>query len=492
MRKLVLLLGATAMALTPAASSAQAGRYLNPRDVAEAQRQHAELVAEFGGAETGARGAYVESVGRRVAAFSGVANSGAAFRFTTLNAAVENAFAVPGGNVYITRQLMALMEDEAQLAFALGHEAGHIAADHSRARQQAARRNSISGIFGALLGSVLGGGFGSAIAQMSQQRAQLATLGFSREQEYQADMLGTRYLVAAGYDPAGGPGILAALGRSTALQARVQGRTNRQTPEWASTHPLSENRTQRALAGARATGRLGTGIRNRDQFLAQLEGVYVDDDPEQGIIDGRSFTHPDLRIQFAVPVGYLMQNSTRAVTVKGSAGQAQFSGGRYSGSMENYIYQVFQGLSGDRQQQLSIPPAQRTTINGLPAAYTTSRANTSSGVFDVSVMAYQWNPNTIYHFVMLTQGGTGMAPFAQMVNSLRRITPGEAANIRPRVIDVVTVRQGDTVQSMASRMAYRDFQLDRFLAFNGLNAGSRLVPGQKVKLIVLGAQRRTS
>jgi predicted Zn-dependent protease len=488
MRNLVLLLGATAVALAPAASSAQQGRYLDPREVAEAQQQHPELVAEYGGAETGPRAAYVESVGRRVAAFSGVANPGAAFRFTTLNAAVENAFAVPGGYVYVTRQLMALMEDESQLAFALGHEAAHIAADHSRARQSAARRNSIGGIFGALLGSVLGGGMGSAIAQMSQQRAQLATLGFSREQEYQADMLGTRYLVGAGYDPAGGPGILAALGRATALQARVQGRTNRQTPEWASTHPLSENRTQRALAGAQATGRLGTGIRNRDAFLAQLDGVYVDDDPEQGIIEGRSFTHPDLRIQFVVPVGYLMQNSSRAVSIRGSAGQAQFSGGRYSGSIENYIQQVFQGLTGGRQQMM-IPPPQRTTINGIPAAYTTSRVNTSSGVLDVSVMAYQWNANTIYHFVMLTQGGAGIAPYAQMVNSLRRITPAEAAAIRPRVIDVVTVRPGDTVGSMASRMAYRDFQLDRFLAFNGLNPGSRLVPGQKVKLIVYGSRR---
>ena len=111
-------------------------------------------------------------------------------------------------------------------------------------------------------------------------------------------------------------------------------RTNRQTPEWASTHPLSENRTQRALAGARATGRLGIGMRNRDQFLAQLDGITVDDDPAQGIIEGRSFTHPDLRIQFAVPVGYLMQNGTREVTIKGSSGQAQFSGGRYSGALK--------------------------------------------------------------------------------------------------------------------------------------------------------------
>jgi len=488
MRKLVLLLTATAVAMSPAVLAAQAVRYLDPREVAEAQQQHSALIAEFGGAETGARGAYVESVGRRLAAYSGVANSGAAFRFTTLNSAVENAFAVPGGYVYITRQLMTLMDDESQLAFALGHETGHIAGNHHRARQSAARRNSIGGIFGALLGSILGGGIGNAVAQMSQQRAQLAMLGFSREQEYQADTLGTRYLVAAGYDPAGGPGILAALGRATALQARVQGRTNRQTPEWASTHPLSENRTQRALAGARATGRLGTGMRNRDQFLAQLEGITVDDDPAQGIIDGRSFTHPDLRIQFAVPVGYRMQNGTREVTIKGSSGQAQFSGGRYGGRIENYILQVFQQLTRGRQQ-LNIPPPQRTMISGFPAAFTTTRANTSAGVVDVSVVAYQWDPNTIYHFIMLTRGGSGIAPFAPMVDSLRRIAPAEAAAIRPRVIDVVTVRPGDTVQSLASRMAYRDFQVERFLAINGVAAGGRLVPGQKVKLIVYGARR---
>jgi len=142
MRKALLLAAAASVAVVPTAGSAQyGGRALNPRDVAEARQQHAELVEEFGGAETGARAAYVEAVGRRVSAPSGVANSGQVFRFTTLNSAVENAFAVPGGYVYITRQLMALMDNEAELAFALGHEAGHIAANHAQSRQSVARRN---------------------------------------------------------------------------------------------------------------------------------------------------------------------------------------------------------------------------------------------------------------------------------------------------------------------------------------------------------------
>ena len=487
MRARYLVASAMAAALVAPALSAQAVRTLNPRYVAEAQRQHPQLVAEFGGAETGARGAYVESVGRRVAAQSGIANSANTYHFTALNSAVENAFAVPGGYVYITRQLMVLMDDESQLAFALGHEVGHIAANHAQQRQSAASRNTILGVLGAILGSVVGG-FGDVISQGAQQAAQFSTLRFSRQQEYDADNLGIRYLAAAGYDTLGSAGVLSALTRATALEARVQGRDSRQTPEWASTHPLSANRAQQAQLMAQRSGRAGVGMRNRDQFLAQLQGIYVDDDPAQGVIEGRSFTHPDLRIQFAVPQGYLMQNSSDAVSIKGSAGQAQFSGGRFNGPIDQYVYKVIQDLTGG-QMRLAVPPPQRTMINGISAAFTTARANTSSGAVDVSVMAYQWDANTIYHFVMLTQGGAGIGPFVPMVDSIRRISANEAAGIRPKVIDVVAVRPGDTVNTLASRMAYRDFQMERFLSLNGLVPGARLMPGQKVKLVAYGSRR---
>src|SRR4051794_2210810 len=202
MRKALLLLATATISIAPAA--AQQLRYLNPQDVAEAQREHAVLVQELGGAETGPRAAYVEMVGRRVAAYSGLANPAQALHFTTLNSAVENAFSVPGGYVYVTRQLMSLMDDESELAFALGHEVGHVAANHAHAREQYAQRNPL-GIFGQILGAVVGPSiFTNAIAA----RAQLDTLSFSREQEYQADTLGLRYMMQAGYDPAGAPGVL--------------------------------------------------------------------------------------------------------------------------------------------------------------------------------------------------------------------------------------------------------------------------------------------
>ncbi|MFL6758641.1 M48 family metalloprotease [Sphingomonas sp.] len=481
MRRTILLLTVAALAVAPAA--AQRLRALDPRDVAEAQRDHVQLVQELGGAETGPRAAYVESVGRRVGSQAGIANAGQSLHFTTLNSAVENAFSLPGGYVYITRQLMGLMDDESELAFALGHEVGHIAANHAHIREQYASRNPM-GVFGQIIGAI----FGSGISNIVTARSRLDMLSFSRDQEYQADTLGLGYMVRAGYDPAGAVGVLAALSRQSALEARVQGRTNRQTPEWASTHPLSENRMQRALAEGRATGRIGTGVRNRDQFLRELEGVFVDDDPAQGVIEGPTFTHPDLRIQFRVPQGYLMSNGATAVTISGSAGKAQFRGGQFNGSLDNAILLAFRQLTGG-EANFPVPPPQHVTINGMPAAITTARVNTDSGLIDASVAAYQWDAQRVFYFVMLTPGGYGVAPFVPMINSLRRITPSEAAAIRPRVIHVETVRPGDTVQSLASRMAYRDFKLERFLSLNGLAANGPLAPGQKVKLVVYGTRR---
>ena len=156
--------------------------------------------------------------------------------------------------------------------------------------------------------------------------------------------------------------------------------------------------------------------------------------------------------------------------------------------MDAYISQVLRQLTGGRAQ-IALGPSQRTNVNGIAATYVTGRANTSSGAVDVGIFVYQWDADTAYHFVTLTRAGQGLNPFASMINSVRRISAAEASAIRPRVIDVVTVKSGDTAQSLASRMAYRNYQLDRFLSLNGLSAGTALVPGQKVKLVVYGTKR---
>ena len=453
---------------------------ISARDKAEGAKAHPQLLEEFGGAETGPQAAYVEAVGKNIAVQSGLSNARGDFTVTLLNSPVNNAFAIPGGYIYTTRQLVALMNNEAELAAVLGHEVGHVAARHAAKRQSAATKNTIFGVLGAVLaGAVLGNNqVGQALQRTLLQGSQLLTLRYSRGQETESDNLGIDYLRRAGYDPRAMSTVLQSLANQNALDARLMGSTNK-VPEWASTHPDPASRVRTALVRA---GSNATGVTNRDTFLTRIAGMTYGDDPKQGVVDGRRFTHPDLKLAYDAPNGFYMMNGTRAVSINGQSGRGQFTTGPFAGDLDAYVRSAFGALTEQGQQKIDPGQVNRTTINGLPAAYATTRVNTGQSTVDVTVFAYQFGPDQAYHFVTITQaGGTGV--FDPMFRSMRRISAAEAAAIKPRKLAVVTARAGDTVQSLASRMAYTDAPLDRFLVLNGLAANSRIVAGQKIKLI---------
>jgi predicted Zn-dependent protease len=453
---------------------------ISPTDKSEGAKAHPELLAEFGGAVTGAQASYVEQVGKKIAVQSGLSNATGDFTVTLLNSPVNNAFAIPGGYVYVTRQLTALMNNEAELAGVLGHEVGHVAARHSAQRQKAAQRNQIIGVLGSILsGAVLGdNAFGQFGQKLFSQGSQLLTLKFSRSQELQADQLGITYLKRAGYDPRAMATVLESLARQNALEAQLRGSAN-QTPEWASTHPDPASRVRTALTYA---GNTATGLTNRDAFLTRIDGLVYGDDPKQGVVEGRKFTHPVLRFAFEAPDGFFMVNGTSAVSISGSSGKAQFSSGKLGGSLDSYINTVFGSLTESGQARITPASIEKTTVNGIPAAYGVSRVQSSSGTVDVVVFAYDFGNGQAYHFVTLAQAG-GAEAFTPMFRSLRRISAADAGSVKPRLLDVVTVKAGDTVQSLAAKMAYTDAKVDRFLVLNGLQANSALTPGQKLKIV---------
>lgn len=469
--------GCAATSTTPVVPGQAAGMTANERQIgAEA---HPQLVAEFGGEYTGTQAAYVESVGKNIAVQSGLGDARNSFTVTLLNSPVNNAFAIPGGYIYTTRELVALMDNEAELAGVLGHEVGHVAARHAQQRQQAAQQNSILGAVGAILSGVLFGN--SQIGQLGQQLAmqgsQLLTLKYSRSQELQADDLGIAYLSAAGYDPRAMGTVLQSLAQQNALDARMMGTSN-QVPEWASTHPDPASRVSRALAEAQ--GLSGT-VTNKDTFLTRIDGMMYGDDPKQGVIEGDTFIHPVYGFEFKVPSGFFMVNGTRAVSINGQSGKGQLTAGAYDGNMRTYIQNAFNALT-EGQQQITPSSIQSTTVNGIPASYGTARVDSGNGQVDVTVFAYEFSNSQAFHFVTITQAGNA-GVFNTMYSSMRRISSAQAAAVKPRKVRSVTVSSGDTLQSIARRMAYDDYQLERFLVLNSLDNNATLRAGQRVKIV---------
>lgn len=478
-----LLLGAAPLALAGCVSGGAIPSASTPITQTEAQQgaqYHPQFLAEFGGAMTGTHAQYVEQVGKNIAVQSGLGNARESFTVSLLNSPVHNAFAVPGGYIYTTRQLVTLMNNEAELAAVLGHEVGHVAARHSQRRQQTAQRNSILGVLGAIGSSVLLGDSqaASTLSRTFMEGSQLLTLRFSRTQELQADDLGIEYLTKAGYDRRAMGTVLASLAAQNSLDARLQGR-NASVPEWASTHPDPASRVQSALtkAGA-ATG----GVTNRDTFLTRIDGMLYGDDPAQGFIEGSQFIHPELRLAFTAPQGFYMVNSPRAVSIQGQGGQAQMTLAPYNGNLETYVRSAFTALGG---QNSTLAPAQieRTTVNGLPAVYGTARVANGNSQVDVVVFAYEFARDRAYHFTVIAPAGQA-GTFNAMFQSMRRITDSEASSVVPKKLQVVTVARGDTVASLARRMAYPAAQEERFRVLNALASSESVTAGQKVKLVV--------
>jgi predicted Zn-dependent protease len=457
---------------------------ITPAEAKQGAEYHPQLLAEFGGAMTGTHAAYVEQVGKNIAVHSGLGNARESFTVSLLNSPVHNAFAIPGGYIYTTRQLVTLMNSEAELAAVLGHEVGHVAARHSQRRQKAAQKNTLLGLGAAILSGVLLGdsGLGQTLSRTFLEGSQLLTLKFSRKQELEADALGIEYLGRAGYDRRAMGTVLASLAAQNALDARLAGQ-NASVPEWASTHPNPASRVQNALTKAGAAATAGS-VSNRDTFLARIDGLRYGDDPAQGLIEGSTFIHPELRLAFTAPQGFYMVNGTRAVSIQGQAGKAQMTTAAYSGNLEAYVNAAFAAAGGENSR-LAPQTIERTTVNGLPAVFGTARVNSGNSQVDLVVFAYEFARDQAFHFVVIAPAGRA-GTFNPMFQSMRRITAAEAGAVVPRRLQVVTVARGDTVASLAQRMAYDSAQEERFRVLNALGSTATVTPGQKVKLAVRG------
>ncbi len=489
--KTTLALILTAFALSacitvnPATGKKEFTPFMTPsQETAIGAEQNPILVEQFGGAyNDAALQAYVERVGDRLAATSELPEID--FEFTVLNSPIINAFALPGGYVNISRELMAYFNDEAELAGVLGHEIGHVTARHS-----AQRYNTT--IFTQLGAAAVGAVAGSdTISGIVNTGAQLALLSYSRGQESQSDGLGLRYMGRVGYDPEGSVRMLESLGAATNLEAEKRGVDPNATPNYARTHPLTSIRISDQKDRVAAIDPKPTNpFTNPNDYLDAIDGMLFGDDPAQGIVRGQDFLHPVLRLAFTAPNVFTLQNTARYVIGGAENGQFAFGGdGINSGtSTRAYLDQVWNGLfEGDAPQGLS--NIRNTSAGGMEGVMGSARLDQETGSIDITVVAYRYDATHGYHFLLISKPeatSSYQSAYNSLIGSFRKMAAVEAATIKPLRIKIITVRSGDSISALASQMAVDDYKVELFKVLNGLEDGETFASASGLKLLLRG------
>ena len=431
-------------------------------------REHPRIVASYGGEYHDRKTERL--VARITGALTAVSeNPNQSYRITILNSPAINAFALPGGYLYVTRGLLALANDASEVAAVLSHEMAHVTANHGIERQKREEAEVIaSRVVAEVLSSDLAG-------KQALARGKLRLAAFSRQQELQADVIGVRMLGEAGYDPYASPRFLESMAAYSRFMSVDPG--NDQSLDFLSSHPNTPQRVDLAREQAAKFGPEGSsGDRGRDYYLAGIDGLLYGDSPEEGYVRGQTFLHSSLGIRFDVPEGFLIDNKVEAVLATGPGDIAiRFDGVADSSNNSLEAYLTSGWVAG------LLPETVRSTkVNGMDAA--TARASAERWDFDVTVVRLQ---NRIFRF--LTAVPKGNADLDRTANilksSFRTMTPAEAASLKPLRIRVLTVQPGDTISTISSRMMGTDRKLDLFKLINALPAAASLSPGQKVKII---------
>lgn len=433
--------------------------------------EHKRLVALFGG-EYHWRAAqnHVNAILARLA--QSIETPSQVYRVTILNTPVVNAFALPSGNIYVTRGLLALANDSSEVAAVMAHEIAHVTARHAAQRAELEKRGAIISKAASVFQNQQRG-------EVIQNDSQRTLASFSRQQELDADEIGVRVIARAGYDPYAASRFLAALGRSTGLRNALLGQqASAARPDITSTHPSTPERVSQAIAVARQIGAPGVGETGRAEYLAAIDGMTFGDDTSQGAIRGRRFVHPKLGFGFTAPEGFVLDNSAQAILGVADGGNEalRLDSVRLSSThtLETYLGSGWiDGL--DQSSVVS------SSNNGLPMASAVARG----GEWSFRLAAIRLGTD-VYRMIFATRdlSAAADARYRESIETFHRLASDEAKKVKPLRISVAVAQSGDTIQSMAARSTAPDRPVDYFLLLNGLEADGTVKAGERYKLIV--------
>ena len=410
---------------------------------------------------------YLNSVLAKLAPASGA--SPAPYRVTLLNSPVVNAFALPSGDIFMTRGLLALADDTSEIAAVMAHEIAHVTARHAALR---AEFEKTTALFSRVNQQVLQH---SQPEDEVEARSKLSIARFSRQQEFEADQIGIKNIAKAGYDPFAATRFLNALGEWSALKST--GASTADRPDMMATHPSTPERIAQATAEAHAIDPSGNGARGREAYLSAIEGLAFGDDPSQGIVRGTAFIHPKLGFAFQSPEGFTLENQTSALIGVGQAGGEALRLDSVPIANSTSIAAAIESGWIDGVKTTSVETMQ---IGGLEAATAVAKGDQWSfrlGGIRLNGRLYR------LIFAAHTLSPAVDAEFLGSLKSFHLINAQDSAMAAAQAIKIVAAGPSDTSETMAARMTFLPQSLDQFLILNGLERGVPLVTGQRYKVV---------
>ena len=465
----VATLVSTGCATNPVTGDRQLSLISESQEIEMGRQAAAEVAQSIGLVENQALQDYVQRVGASLARDSERPNLPWTFR--VVDDPTPNAFALPGGYIFLTRGLLGLMRSEAEMAGVLGHEIGHVTAKHSVTMLSRAQLAQLGLGIGSILSPTV-----ARLGDLAGAGLQLLFLKYGRDAERQADDLALKYALADNYDVSQIPNVFASLARVGEASGRSP------LPTWLSTHPYPEERIERMQqALARLDRPLSSTNQGVEPYMSRINGMVYGENPRAGYFNGSLFLHPDLRFRWQLPQGWKTQNTAQAVLGGSPQEDALLQLTLAQGTPTDVANRFF------GQQGISSSQVRRTSINGLDAVTGYFQAQTQQGTI-TGVAGFISHENRTYQilgYAPSNRFGAYDQVLAQSITSFARLSDPQALNVQPNRIATMRTTQAMTLAEFNSRYPSVDIDMAELALINELAGASTRIPaGTWMKRVV--------
>ncbi|MEM8833725.1 MAG: M48 family metalloprotease [Pseudomonadota bacterium] len=468
---IALVLGIVACSVNPATGNRQFTALLSPeREAQVGAQEHPKIEAQFGSFMKGPIATYVSNIGQKLAV--NTERKEVKYQFFVIDTPMVNAFALPGGYIYVTRGLLTLANSEAEMAAVVAHEIAHVTGRHSAERMS---QGTLIGLGAAAVGIATGS---SAAGQAANLGSNLYLSSYSRKQENEADNLGIRYLARAGYDPKAMTRFLNNLDKQSKFEAKQTGKKIQHS--FFSTHPMTSDRV--AITTKVAAEYPQSEKINRATYLQKINGLDYGDSAAAGFARGNTFYHPVLGFAFDVPKGSRIINQPSKVVAQHSNGNTLI----FDAANDKSGLDVYQLLTQKVLANEKTTNAERIKINGMDAATASFPGTINGRSVTLRVTLIEWAKGEFFRFQMAIPRGTSAAFISELKKStysFRRLSASEKRTIQPKKLRVVTASSRDTVDTLAAKMDVEKDKREHFLVLNGMTNSSRVQSGQPYKIV---------